>query len=293
VTPGAGAPGGPAGTGGPGGQAGTGEPRLVRFGVRVRAAQAEQALAALLQVFEGGAEERDLGGIVEYAIYAPPGELPPAEALGRLVGDGFLGTVTEPVADGWEERYREFLTPIRVEAGGHALTVRAPWLPGGDEDLVIDPGVVFGAGTHATTRLTLELLLESEPGGPLCDWGAGSGVVSIAAARLGWGPITAVDVDPRSLPVLEANAAANGVEIAASVADLRTGPLPWAPTIAANLTGPLHGQIGPRLERRPRRLLAAGMLTRYADDVTAAYAHLGLREVSRRTEGEWAAVALA
>ena len=118
-------------------------------------------------------------------------------------------------------------------------------------------------------------------------------MIAIAAARLGWSPVAAVDLDPRALPVIAANAAANGVTVAASAADLREDPLPWAPTITANLTGPLHGCIAARLERAPRRLLAAGMLGRYADDVTAAYAHLGLREVARRTEGEWAAVALA
>ena len=189
------------------------EPRLVRLGIRVRAEHAETALADLLPLLEDGAEERDLGGAVEYAVYLPPGELPPPDAIRRLVGDALLGTVTEPVPDGWEERYREHLRPIRVEAGGRALTVRAPWLAGEPDDLVIDPGVAFGAGTHATTRLTLQLLLESEPGGALCDWGAGSGVVAIAAARLGWSPVAAVELDPRALAIIAANAAANGVTV--------------------------------------------------------------------------------
>jgi ribosomal protein L11 methyltransferase len=277
--------------GGPGGvsAAAGGEPRLVRLGIRVRADQAEQAFAALLPLLEDGAEERDLGGAIEYAVYLPPGELPPPDALQRLVGDALLGTITEPVRDGWEQRYREFLQPVTVGT----VTIRPPWVAGAPEDLVIDPGPAFGAGTHATTRLTLRLLLGSEPGGELCDWGAGSGVIAIAAARLGWAPVTAVDLDPRALPVIAANSAANGVAVDASVCDLGQDALPWAPTITANVTGPLHGRIGPRLERAPRRLLAAGMLARFADDVTAAYAHTGLREVERVTEGEWAAVALA
>jgi ribosomal protein L11 methyltransferase len=265
------------------------QPRLVRLGIRVRADHAEQAYAALLPLLEDGAEERDLGGAVEYAVYLPPGELPPPDALQRLVGDALLGTITEPVQDGWEQRYRDFLEPITVDS----ITIRPPWIDGDAGDVVIDPGVAFGAGTHATTRLTLRLLLASEPGGALCDWGAGSGVIAIAAARLGWDPVTAVDLDERALPVIAANAAANGVTVDASVADLSKDPLPWAPTITANVTGPLHGRIGPRLQRPPERLIAAGMLARYADDVTAAYAHTGLREVARLTEGEWAAVTLA
>jgi ribosomal protein L11 methyltransferase len=265
------------------------EPRLVRLGIRVRAESAEQAFAALLPLLEDGAEERDLGGAVEYAVYLPPGELPPPDALQRLVGDALLGTIAEPVQDGWEQRYRDFLRPITVGS----ITIRAPWLEGAPDDLVIDPGPAFGAGTHATTRLTLRLLLDCEPGGALCDWGAGSGVIAIAAARLGWDPVTAVDLDPRALPVIAANAAANGVHVDASVADLSKDPLPWAPTITANVTGPLHGRIAPRLTRPPRRLLAAGMLARYTDDVVAAYAHTGLEEEERVTEGEWSAVTLA
>jgi ribosomal protein L11 methyltransferase len=265
-----------------------GEPRLVRLGIRVRAEEAEQAFAALLPLLEDGAEERDLGGAVEYAVYLPPGELPPPDALQRLVGDALLGTITEPVPDGWEQRYRDFLRPITVGT----ITIRPPWIDGDPGDIVIDPGVAFGAGTHATTRLTLRLLLECEPGGALCDWGSGSGVIAIAAAKLGWDPVTAVDLDPRSLPVLAANAEANGVTVDASVADLSKDPLPWAPTITANVTGPLHGRIAPRLQHPPRRLIAAGILARYADDVVAAYAHTGLKETARLVEGEWAAVTL-
>ena len=72
---------------------------------------------------------------------------------------------------------------------------------------MIDPGVYFGAGTHPTTRLCLELLQKREPGGALCDWGAGTGVLAIAAARLGFAPVTAVEVDPGALEVIARNAA--------------------------------------------------------------------------------------
>jgi ribosomal protein L11 methyltransferase len=262
---------------------------LVRLGIRVRAECAETALADLLPLLGEGAEEREVGGAVEYAVYLPPGELPPTDALRRLAGDALLGTVTEPVAEGWERRYLEFLQPSRIGA----LTIRPPWVEGREDDLIVDPQTTFGAGTHPTTRLTLELLLEAEPGGPLCDWGAGSGVVAIAAARLGWGPVTAVELDPAAEAVIEANAASNGVRVTTVIGDLLADPVPWAPTVTANLTGPLHGHVAARLERPPERLIAAGMLRRYADDVVAAYARCGLAEVSRREDGEWAAVMLA
>jgi ribosomal protein L11 methyltransferase len=265
------------------------EPRLVRLALRVRAEQAEIALADLQPVLGAGAEERDLGAAIEYAVYLPPGELPPPEAIRALAGDALLGTITEPVAEGWERRHLAHLRPVEVDG----LTIRPPWLEGAPEDIVIDPGTTFGAGTHASTQLSLGLLLDAEPAGALCDWGAGSGVLAIAAARLGWDPVTAVELDPAALPVIEANAAANGVRVAALAADLLTDPVPWAATVTANLTGPMHGEVAAGLGRPPERLIAAGMLARHADDVVAAYAPHGLREVARRVDGEWAAVVLA
>jgi ribosomal protein L11 methyltransferase len=265
------------------------EPRLVRLALRVRAEQAEVALANLQPLLGAGAEERDLGGTIEYAVYLPPGELPPPEAIRRLAGEALLGTITEPVADGWERRYLEHLRPVTVAR----LTIRPPWIDGAPDDLVIDPGTMFGAGTHASTQLALELLLETEPGGALCDWGAGSGVLAIAAARLGYEPVTAVELDPAALPVIEANAAANDVAVTPLIADVHTDDVPWAPTVIANLTGPLHGSVAAALDRAPERLIASGMLARHAADVAAAYAPHGLTEVARRADGDWVAVMLA
>lgn len=263
--------------------------RLVRLGIRVRGDRAEAALADLLPVLGAGAEEREVGGAVEYAIYAPPGELPPLEALRAMAGDALLGTVTEPVPEGWERRHLEYLRPVEVGP----LRVRAPWLDGGPDDLLIDPGTTFGAGTHPTTRLCLALLLEQAPAGPLCDWGAGSGVLAVAAARLGWAPVAAVELDPDAVAVIAANAAANGVAVEALAADLREQDPPWAPAVTANLTAPLHAQVAARLGRPPERLIAAGMLDRDADAVGAAWARHGLSERERRVEGEWAALVLA
>lgn len=261
--------------------------RVVRLGIRVRAEQAETALANLLPLLGEGAEERDLDGQVEYAVYLPEGELPPAEAIRSLGGDAVLGTITEPVPEDWERRYLAHLGSVRAGA----ITIRPPWLDGAPGDLVIDPDTTFGAGTHESTRLSLELLQRLEPAGALCDWGAGSGVLSIAAARLGWGPVTALELDPLAAAVIEANARANGVTVEVrSPFDLLRDELPWAPTVLANLTPVLHRELSARLERVPERLVAAGMLARYADDVAPLYAPL--RELDRAVEGEWVAVLL-
>ena len=119
---------------------------------------------------------------------------------------------------------------------------------------MIDPGTTFGAGTHESTRLSLELLQRLEPGGALCDWGAGSGVLSIAAARLGWDPVDRAGARRRApLPVIEANARANGVAVEVrSPFDLLRDELPWAPTVAGEPHPVLHrGHRRARWSARP------------------------------------------
>lgn len=258
---------------------------VVRLSIRVHADRAETALADLLPLLGRGAEERDLGASVEYAIYLPEGEVPPADAIRRLVGDALVGTLIEPVPDDWDRRHLQHLR--RIEVAG--LTVRAPWLDGDADDLIIDPSTTFGAGTHESTRLSLELLVGVEPAGALCDWGAGSGILAVAAARLGWDPVIALELDPEARAVIEANARANAVTVDARTADLLHDELPDAATVAANLTPALHAGVAGRAA--PDRVLAAGFLARYADDVAALYAPL--REVRRVVDGEWAALELA
>jgi ribosomal protein L11 methyltransferase len=259
---------------------------IVRLGIRVRADRAEVALAQLLPILQHGAEEREVGGDVEYSLYAPAGELPRLDDIRALAGEAVVEIVSEPVSDGWERRWHEFLRPVSVGP----LVIRPPWVEGAADDLVIDPGVFFGAGTHATTRLCLELLLATEPGGALCDWGAGTGVLAIAAARLGFAPVVAVEVDPGALEVIRSNAAANGVAVETKWLNLGATPAPWAPTVVANLPRDLLLAAAEMMGRRPERLLASGMLNEEVDEVVAAF---GMRETARRAEGEWAAVAMA
>jgi len=92
--------------------------------------------------------------------------------------------------------------------------------------------------------------------------------------------------------VIRANASANGVAVEVRAPfDLLAGQPPWAPTVLANLTPVLHREVAARIQRPPERLIAAGFLARYADDVAPLYAPL--REVDRAVEGGWAAVSLA
>jgi ribosomal protein L11 methyltransferase len=278
---------------------------LIRLTIRVRADRAEVALADLLPILGEGAEEREVDGHVEYSFYVE--EPPPFDEI-RALSD-VVDVRTEPVLEGWETRWHEFLRPVRVGE----LVVRPPWIDGDPGDLVIDPGTYFGAGTHATTRICLELLQRERPAGAICDWGAGTGVLgrerpaggiwdwgagtgvlAIAAARLGWGPVTAVELEAGALEIIRANAARNGVTVEARTGDLREGA-PWASTVLANLPKPVLLEIAGRLGRLAHdlapatRIIASGMLATEADEVVAAF---GMRARRRVERDGWAGVVL-
>jgi ribosomal protein L11 methyltransferase len=260
--------------------------------IRVAPAQAELVLAELLELAPSGVEEAALAdGTVEYAVYGAPGELPSLPDLTAAAGEALVEVRTEEVAEDWADRWRSFHRPVVID---QRLTVRPPWepAPGSAEvDVVIDPGRAFGTGGHPTTRLCLELLLSLEPVGGLLDLGCGSGVLAIAAAKLGFGPVRALDFDPAAIDATRQNAAANGVELAeVRRFDLRTEALPAARTVVANLTAPLLAKLASRLPAQVETLIVSGLLDREAEKVTAAFAERHVRE--RRDAGGWAALLL-
>ncbi len=277
---------------------------MIRLALRVDRAHAEVALAELLELAPGGVEEVDLGeGGVEYAVYGPPGELPLLPDLEAAVGGALIEVTTSELPDDWSERWQEFHRPLVLDGDdGPRLAVRPPWETpiGAAVELVIDPAQAFGTGAHATTRLCLELLLElvgTAPAagadrGPLLDLGCGSGVLAIAAAKLGFEPVAAVDFDPLSVEATRDNAAVNDVVLEVARCDLRSDPIPSAPTVLANLLRPLLLDYAARLDEPPRALIASGLLTHEADEIAAAFAAHGLRERARRERGEWAALSL-
>jgi ribosomal protein L11 methyltransferase len=173
---------------------------------------------------------------------------------------------------------------------------------------VIDPGQAFGTGAHASTRLCLELLLAlravTPPPAAVLDVGTGSGVLAIAAARLGYGPLLALDNELESVRAAAENAAVNGVALEALHFDLRRESLPWlgggggepagraGPVIVlANLLAPLLLDLSRAFEKPPAHLLAGGLLVEQLDETAAAFAaRCGLRECARRVGAEWGAL---
>jgi ribosomal protein L11 methyltransferase len=269
---------------------------MIRLAVRVRGDDAGVVLAELLELSPAGVEERDLEDGVEYVIYGAPGELPALPDVRAAAGDVLVDVSTEEIPDDWSERWKVWHRPVDVAWNFRRLRVRPPWEdPAADPgviDLVIDPGQAFGTGAHATTRLCLELLLELEPQGALADWGCGTGVLAIAAARLGYAPVVAVDSDPNAVEASIENAAVNGVEIDVRTANLRARPGPWATTVCANLVRPLLLDVARLMERPPERLIVSGLLRHEADEVAAAFSAHGLEEKARRECAEWSALLL-
>jgi len=216
----------------------------------------EPELALLLHIFPEGVEELDGA----FAVYA---DEPPI---------GFDVVEVEDVTDGWEDSWRAFHQGVSV--GG--LWVGPPWEkpPADATAVVIDPGRAFGTGAHATTRLCLELLQGVEPAS-LLDVGCGSGVLSVAAAKLGFAPVTAVDVDEVSLETTRANAGANGVsvEVATELRPSRLVVMNIAPDVVAGML----------LELPVERAITSGYLDRDEPRVD------GWRRVERRVRDGWAA----
>lgn len=270
---------------------------VIRLAVRCRPEQAEPVLAQLLELAPNGVEEERGPGWVEYAIYGAPGEVPDLGELQAATGDGLVEVSASAVPDDWADRWADFHKPIEV---GGRVRVRPSWEKAADGmlDVIIDPGQAFGTGAHPTTRLCIELLAElaaQGATGPLADWGTGSGVLAICAAKLGWWPVIACDLQPAALEAAAKNAQANGVEVEFRRVDVREAMPPLAETVVANLTAPLLGAVAARIWEAgnlPSRLICSGMTASESAVVSSSFEELGLRCRERRQGGEWAALLL-
>lgn len=182
---------------------------------------------------------------------------------------------TSQIADrDWVRATQAQFAPIQVEDG---LWVVPTWCTAPDPaavNIALDPGLAFGTGAHPTTRLCLSWLRANVPSGcSLLDYGCGSGILAIAAAKFGARRVTGVDIDPQAVASSAANAALNGVD-ATFVAVDELGAGTFDRVVANILANPLR-LLAPVLAARTTpggRLALAGVLAEQADDVAAAYA---------------------
>jgi ribosomal protein L11 methyltransferase len=225
----------------------------------------------MLELFPEGFEESETAAGVELAAYTDAG----GEARLRTA---FHAVDSVPVEPDWPDRWRGFHQPVQVGP----FWVGPPWErpPAQALAIVIDPGRAFGTGAHPTTRLCLELLT-AVPRGGLVDVGCGSGVLSIAGAKLGFDPVVAIDSDPAAVEATLANAQRNSVTLDVRRLNALADPLPRADAAVANLTLAHVEALAPRLFTA--RLVSSGYLDTDGPALTA------FERRERRTADGWAA----
>ena len=261
----------------------------------------ERFVNPLFEVFDGGdfilSSFRDIEeDFTRMRIYLEdPSRM--GEARRRLSDALAVVGVAAPIEVGeiadedWKLAYRRH---FKTENVGRRLVTVPAWekVPAGDRlPIVLDPGMAFGTGKHETTRACLEYIDELAPVASFLDMGCGSGILSIAAAKLGCGAVTGFDVDAEAVEASRANAAANGVAVtffkyglgARERRDLGTADL-----VVANILGPLLIRFADEIAPcATRHLVVSGILTTLYPEVLAAFASRGFAEVSRKTLGEW------
>jgi ribosomal protein L11 methyltransferase len=204
---------------------------------------------------------------------------------------GASGVVEEVREELWAESWKKHFHPMRIGR----LHVVPPWIdeatPPGAQRLVLEPGMAFGTGSHATTSLclgALDRLLLARSGASVFDVGTGSGILAIAAAKLGAGRILATDDDPIAVRTALENAGRNGVGEAIELAAAGQEPEGRFDIVVANILANTLVALAPFLRDRVLpggTLLLSGLLSGQADEVAAAF--MPLRELPREREGDW------
>jgi len=203
------------------------------------------------------------------------------------------------VEDDWTDAWRQHYVPQRIGR----VVVEPSWIdePLGDGEVAVrmDPGMAFGTGLHPTTRACLELLQEVGPmPAAVLDVGCGSGILSLAALRLGAGRAVGYDTDSLAVDATRANAALNGLTERVGA---RHGSLPELAVerfalVLANLVASVLVTLAPRLAGHTAlggTLLASGIVEARGDEVSRALEATGFRSVTRRVDGDWVSLRLA
>ena len=222
------------------------------------------------------------------------------EQLAQLKGPGmgslslsFVGVKEEDWAENWKQYYK----PFRL---GDHMVVKPTWEPWdtqeGDLIIEIDPGMAFGTGTHETTAMCVGLIEKYYQCGSLLDVGTGSGILAIAAARLGAKGIVAVDIDPDAVRVAKENVEHNELQNAIDVrqGDLLQGLSQCFDFAVANILAPVICMLAAPLKNHltpGARCICSGIIAEAEDDVNTALLEAGYIIDEIQHKGDWVAFA--
>lgn len=253
--------------------------------VTVAMRAAESVIDRLIGIAPYGIRDDLSGENAVLRIRAPDGELPPVAEFARRAGADLLSIDQRDVPDDWHARR---LLDYQPRVIGD-ICVRPPWAPASDVpiDVVIEETDAFGSGVHPTTRDCIALLTAVGRRGAFADLGCGSGVLSIVAAKLGFAPVTAVDVRDAAVTATRRNAVRNAVEVDASVIDLLTEPAPFAPVVCANAPPAVHAGVARSIAGAPHIVIVSGILAHEFEQVAETYARLGLTAEQLHEEVRW------
>ena len=305
---------------------------------KVHCSVPERCVNPLFEVFDGGdfvlssyhdieSDETEMRIYLEDAAQAPDAARRLADAL-RVAGCAAEVSTSEVPDEDWKLSYRRH---FRTEKIARRLVTVPTWelddfKASADPDmraripLVLDPGLAFGTGKHETTRACLEYIDELAGNGAqsFLDMGCGSGILSIAAAKLGCSPVSGFDIDEDAVNASRENAALNGVsvdyrlfalgkgavtlddtieaskglypDLSLQGRDVGSSAAPFAPAdiVVANILGPLLIAFAEEIASYAKKtLIVSGILNELYPEVRGAFAALGFSEVSRKTIGEW------
>lgn len=193
----------------------------------------------------------------------------------------------------WANEWKKYYKPIVTKS----VTVVPSWIKyeaaPGESVLKLDPGMAFGTGEHATTRMCLDLM--DAAGKDVIDVGCGSGILGIAAAISGAKSVYMCDIDAQAVEAAKANAAFNGVDCVIEQADLLKGERK-AGLILANLTADILGRLAPSVGEHLTdggEIVASGIIAERLDEVESAFARQGFRVTERCADGDWCALKLS
>ena len=262
----------------------------------------QEALAAMdLAAAAWEDADTDQGRVEIFAdsARAAAGDLATLQAVAAEVAGpaGWQSGIRRLAAENWQESWKRF---FRVERVSRRIVIRPSWEPftaqPGDIVVDIDPGMSFGTGQHGTTRACLQhidRLAAEGPRGSFLDLGCGSGILAVAAAKLGFAPVAAVDSDPLAVAIAGENLTRNGVadRVACGPGDA-AHPVAGGPygAVVANILADVLDRDAPAIASNVApggRLVLSGLLDRQYASARRRYEALGFRELTRTAIDEW------